>query len=102
MKKIRYPKLHVGQMGFVFREIGRVAPVILDRCEIVEIVNERYVMVIFAPDGKPEKIWSKEFIPANRRALRDAYHVARTMLDLGFRNAFISPRAPLFDDKEND
>ena len=64
---------------------------------IVEIIDPAYIMVINKPDGEPEKMWAFDFIPGNRRSIRKAYRIARTMLDLGFRNAFISPREPLMN-----
>lgn len=94
---MKYPKLHVGQIGFRLSGINRIAPVILVRIMIVEIIDQAHVMVINKPNGEPEKLWAFDFIPGDRRSLRKAYHTARVMLDLGFRNAFISPREQLMD-----
>jgi len=94
---MKYPKLHVGQIGFRLCGINRIAPVILDRIMIVEIIDQAHVMVINKPNGKPEMLWALDFIPGNRRSLRKAYHIARVMLDIGFRKAIISPREPLMD-----
>jgi len=98
---LKYPKLHVGQIGFVLDEVGRIAPIALTRCQIVEIIDKFYIMVIFKPDGDPKKILSFDFIPGDRRSLAKAYRTARAVLDLAFHNAFISPREPLFDNKES-
>ena len=94
---LKTPKLHVGQMGFRLMNINYLAPVVLERVMIVEIIDPHYIMVISKPNGEPEKLWAFDFIPGDRRSIRKAYHTARVMLDLGFRNAFISPREPLMD-----
>ena len=94
---VKYQKLHVGQLGFVIRSLGKYNPLLLlERCEIVEVEEGgHYIKVVFDPEKEPERMWNRDFIPANRRAIREAYVRILAVIRLGFRNAYVSPREPL-------
>lgn len=99
---MKLQKLHVGQIGFVIRSLGgEFAPLlVLDRCEIVEVEDERHVKVILKPDGEPKRLWNPDFIPANRRAIEKAYKRILAVIHVGFFNAYQSPNEPLLSPKK--